>query len=205
MDKSIAKEIFDILKVNIPNAKCELNYKNNFELLVAVILSAQCTDARVNIVTKGLFKHLKTPTDFAFAGIGEIEKLIKPCGFYHNKAKNIKACSMRLVEKYNSVVPSEFDELLQLPGVGRKTASVVLAVGFNKPAMPVDTHLFRVANRLGIYKGRSVEECEREYKKIISEKDWILAHHLFLLFGRYTCKAQRPNCEQCVLKKFCMK
>ena len=205
MEKSTAEEIIKILKLNIEEPKCELNFSNIFELLIAVILSAQCTDARVNIVTKDLFKELKTPEDFAFAPIEKIEQLIKPCGFFHNKARNIKACSIMLMEKFGSNVPSDFNDLTSLPGVGRKTASVVFAVGFNKPAMPVDTHLFRVANRLGIYKGNSVEKCEEEYKKIILKEDWILAHHLFLLFGRYVCKAQRPDCENCYLKKYCKK
>ena len=196
--------LIELLRKKIPNPVCELNFSNVFELLIAVILSAQCTDYRVNIVTKELFLKYKTPEDFVNADKSEIEAIIKPCGFYKNKTKNIVNCCEVLVNEYNSIVPNSLEELVKLPGVGRKTASVVLAVGFKIPAFPVDTHLFRLARRFGIYDGNDVYKCELAYKKVLPENLWIEAHHLILLFGRYYCKAIKPACENCVLKEFCL-
>lgn len=197
------KEIINILRNKIQNPVCELNFNNTFELLIAVILSAQCTDARVNIVTKELFKRFKTPKDFVNVDVSVIEDFIKPCGFYKNKAKNIIGCCEMLCSKFNGIVPNNMEELISLPGVGRKTASVVLAVGFQIPAFPVDTHLFRFAKRFGVYSGNNVEHCEEKYKSLISKADWIDAHHLILLFSRYYCKAIKPACGNCELKKYC--
>ena len=200
-----ALEIINILRNKITNPVCELNFNNVFELLIAVILSAQCTDSRVNIVTKELFKRYKTPEDFVNCNLIDLENSIKTCGFYKNKAKNIVKCCEVLINKFNSKVPKTMDELISLPGVGRKTASVVLAVGYGIPAIPVDTHLFRLAKRLGFYSGNNVFECENAYKELIPEDLWIDAHHLILLFGRYYCKAINPKCNNCELKKFCCK
>lgn len=203
MNKKTAYEIFDILKDLIKYPKTELIYSTDFELLVAVILSAQCTDKRVNLVTKDLFKKYNTPIQFAGLKQEELENLIHPCGFYKNKAKNIIEASKVIVEKYNGCVPQDFNELVKLPGVGRKTASVMLIVAYNLPAMPVDTHVFRVSNRIGLAKTNNVLECEKQLKKLYKKDDWGNLHHLLILFGRYYCKAIKPQCENCVLKNYC--
>lgn len=203
MNKKTAYEIFDILIDLIKYPKTELIYSTDFELLVAVILSAQCTDKRVNLVTKDLFKKYNTPIQFAGLKQEELEILIHPCGFYKNKAKNIIEASKVIVEKYNGCVPQDFDELVKLPGVGRKTASVMLIVAYNLPAMPVDTHVFRVSNRIGLAKTNNVLECENQLKKLYKKDDWGNLHHLLILFGRYYCKAIKPQCENCVLKNYC--
>lgn len=205
MEKLKAKKIIDLLDNFIKNPETELEYSSNFELLVAVILSAQCTDKRVNMVTKTLFKKYNTPYDFANLKQLELEELIHPCGFYHNKAKNIIACSKKLVEEYNGIVPSNFDDLCKLPGVGRKTANVMLIVAFNKPAIPVDTHIFRVSNRIGLTNAKNEFETEQQLMKLFSnyKNDWGKIHHLILLFGRYNCKAIKPQCVNCILKDYC--
>ena len=205
MEKLKAKKIIDILDNFIKNPETELEYSSNFELLVAVILSAQCTDKRVNMVTKTLFKKYNTPYDFANLKQLELEELIHPCGFYHNKAKNIIACSKKLVEEYNGIVPSNFDDLCKLPGVGRKTANVMLIVAFNKPAIPVDTHIFRVSNRIGLTNAKNEFETEQQLMELFSnyKNDWGKIHHLILLFGRYNCKAIKPDCVNCILKDYC--
>ena len=186
-----------------PNPDCELKYSNNFELLVSVILSAQCTDKRVNSVTKDLFQKLKTPKDFAEVPIEKLEKEIYSLGFYHNKAKNIKNASKEIAEKFNGEVPSDFDKLVSLAGVGRKTASVVMAVGFDKPAFAVDTHVFRVANRLGIGSEKSVDECEKSLKNYFDKDKWQKVHLQMVHFGRYICKARNPECEKCNFHGIC--
>ncbi len=192
-------------KINslFPVAKCELNFANNFELLIAVMLSAQCTDKRVNVVTSTLFQKYKTPQDFANADINVLEKEIFSCGFYHNKAKNIINASKDIVSKYDGQVPDTFEDLISLTGVGRKTANVVLAVAFNQDAIAVDTHVFRVSNRLGIAKATNPLACERQLQKAISKDKWSHFHHLLVLFGRYHCKAIKPNCAGCELKELC--
>ena len=196
------KIITELRKI-IPNPVCELDFRNNFELLVAVILSAQCTDKCVNIVTKELFKEYDTPFKLASANPLDVEKIIKPCGFYKNKAKHIIEASKQIVENYGGQVPSEMDKLISLSGVGRKTANVVRAVGFKIPAIAVDTHVFRVSNRLGLANASDVETCEKQLTKNIKESDWIDAHHLILLFGRYYCKAISPNCKECPFASGC--
>ena len=195
--------IYDRLDNLFADAKCELNFSNNFELLVAVMLSAQCTDKRVNQVTNELFKKYKTPDDFANANIEILEQEIFSCGFYHNKAKNIIAMSKDLIQKHNREVPCEFEDLIKLAGVGRKTANVVLAVGFNQDAIAVDTHVFRVSNRLGLVKTKNVLKCELELQKKVSKDKWSVFHHQLVLFGRYYCKAIKPQCNGCVLKDLC--
>lgn len=204
MNKNTSKEIISILKNKIPNPVCELNFTNNFELICAVVLSAQTTDKRVNEVTPKLFSKYPTPYLLSIADINEVKDIISSIGLATNKSKNIIALSKVIHEKYNDEVPSDMNELLKLPGVGRKTASVVQAVGFKIPAMPVDTHLHRMAIRLGYAPQKSdVLDAERLYKKYIPINDWIDAHHLLLLFGRYYCTAFKPKCEQCELINYC--
>lgn len=196
-------KILDLLEEEHKNAECELNYSSSFELLVAVILSAQCTDKRVNIVTKDLFKIASTPIEFVNLEIEELEKLIKPCGFFRNKAKNIKACAAQLVNEYNSVVPESFEELIKLAGVGRKTANVMCSVAFNKQAIAVDTHVLRLSNRIGFIKSDSPLKVEEKLQKIIPKDRWSESHHLLIHHGRYTCKAISPNCKECSIKDLC--
>lgn len=182
---------------------CELNYGSIFELLVAVILSAQCTDKRVNSVTKELFKKYNKPEDFVNVSTEELEKLIFSCGFYKNKAKNIKKMSKDLIEKYNGEVPSTIEELMALSGVGRKTANVVLSEGFKKNAFAVDTHVFRVSHRLSLSKAKTADKTEFDLKQVFDENLWSEIHFYMVLFGRYICKSQRPKCEECKLKQYC--
>lgn len=205
MDKKIALKIYELLNDFIKNPVSELEYSSNFELLVAVMLSAQCTDKRVNIVTRELFKKYNTAKQFANLDVLELEKLIHPCGFYHNKAKNIIASAKKICDEFNGEVPSDFNSLVSLPGVGRKTANVMLIVAFNTPAIPVDTHIFRVSNRLGLTNAKTETECEKQLTKLYKDNKelWGKLHHLILLFGRYNCKAIKPNCEGCILSDYC--
>ncbi|MBQ7307841.1 MAG: endonuclease III [Clostridia bacterium] len=198
-----SKFILDYLKQKFPEAKCELNYSNIFELLIAVILSAQCTDKRVNQVTQILFKKYPTMYELQNANLVDVEEIIKPCGMYHQKAKNLILCSQRLVKFFSGQVPNTIEELTTLNGVGHKTASVVLCEGFKIPAMPVDTHIFRVSKRLGLSNGKTVEKVEEDLKKIYPESDWIDLHFRIVLFGRYFCKAIKPECINCGLKDIC--
>ena len=197
-----------LLKLNnlFPNPKCELNYSNNFELLIAVMLSAQCTDKRVNLVSEKLFERFKTPSDFASADVEEIEKLIKSCGLYKSKARHIKECCEKLVSDFDSIVPSTMESLTSLSGVGRKSANVVRSVGFNIPSVAVDTHVLRVSNRLGLYFGKNVKQCEEVICSKFDEKDWNNIHYLMVLFGRYMCKASiksNVKCVDCPFKSIC--
>lgn len=196
------KQIFEILKNKFPAADCELNFNNNYELIVAVILSAQCTDKRVNIVTPNLFKKYPTVKDLANANEQELKNIIHSCGFYNNKSKNLIAMAKDVCQKFGGEIPSDYDDLISLSGVGRKTANVVMAVGFGKDAIAVDTHVFRVSNRLGI-KSKNPLECEKQLQKIFDQKDWSHLHYLLVLFGRYYCKAIKPECSNCKLKEFC--
>lgn len=197
------KKFVDKLKSLYPDAKSELNFKTPFELLVAVVLAAQCTDKRVNAVTEKLFKVASTPAQFAHMSIGEIEEHIKSINFFHNKAKAIFEASNAIVKKFGGVVPKTVEELVSLPGVGIKSASVILAAGFNIPALPVDTHVFRVSNRLGIAQAKTPEEMHEKLKKIVPVDFWIDFHHSIVLHGRYVCKAAKPDCANCELKQFC--
>ena len=204
MNKQKSKEILDILKEIIVNPAPELVFHNTFELIIAVVLSAQTTDKRVNMTTKELFKKYPDPLSLSQADYDTVEEIVRPLGLSKTKAKNIIALSDILHKEYMDIVPSDFNRLVKLPGVGRKTASVVLAVGFNLPAMPVDTHLYRMAQRLGYIKeADSIKGAEDAYKKYIPKDEWAKAHHLFLLFGRYHCKAMNPECLDCKLKKYC--
>lgn len=197
------EKIQNYLNELFPAPVCELNYKNNFELLVAVILSAQCTDKRVNIVTKELFKKYNTPKDFAFLEQEELEKLIYSCGFYKNKAKYIISASKDILERFNGQVPSTQQQLKSLSGVGQKTANVVYSVGFGGDAIAVDTHVFRVSHRLNLSTEKDPTKVEQDLCKIFKKKDWGKLHYQFVLFGRYKCKSQRPDCKDCKLKDIC--
>lgn len=196
-------DVINVLKSEIPEPKCELNFKNNYELLISVILSAQCTDKRVNIVTKELFKLYPSPHSLANANQEEIEKLIHSCGFYRNKAKNIISACKSIVNDFNGIVPSTKEELLKLDGVGEKTANVVFSVGFGGEAIAVDTHVFRVSNRLGISNSKTPLECEKQLQKFFSRENWSISHHLLVLFGRYICSARNPKCNDCKLNNLC--
>ena len=196
-------KIFKILKKENPSPTTELNYKDVFTLLVAVVLSAQSTDKGVNKVTEKLFKKADTPEKMYKLGISKIKNLIKNIGLFNSKAKNVFLLSKKLIEEFNSVVPDNRDELIKLPGVGRKTANVILNTYFNKPFIAVDTHLFRLGNRIGLAKGKNVLEVENNYLKIIP--NWAMkdAHHWLILHGRYVCKARNPECNVCKIKEFC--
>lgn len=198
-----ANVIFERLKGRFKVANCELEFSNNFELLVAVMLSARCTDKKVNQVTKSLFKIYPTPICLANAKQEELEQAIYSCGFYKNKAKNLINMAKDLIERFDGQVPSNFDDLLSLSGVGRKTANVCLYVGFKKPAIAVDTHVFRLSNRLGLCKTKTPLDTELALQKLIDKKNWGEFHHLLVLFGRYVCKSQRPLCQECELRDLC--
>ena len=202
MDKKY-QDIFNVLDKLIPNPQSELKFNNEFELLVAVMLSAQCTDKRVNIVTEELFKVYKTPEDFAKLNIEELEKYVKSCNYYHNKAKNIINASKQIVDNFGGKVPSSHEDLVSLAGVGNKTANVVQAVAFKDQALPVDTHILRVSNRLGFVDTKNPTICERKLKELFVGCDYAKLHHLLLLFGRYYCTARNPKCENCVFKDKC--
>ena len=197
------QKILDELKKMHPDAGCELNYGTPFELLVAVILSAQCTDKRVNEVTKDLFKKYNNPEQYATMTPAELEPLIHSCGFFHNKAVNIIGAAKGIVDRFGGEVPKTMAELTSLPGVGRKTASVVMTVAFDEPAMPVDTHVFRVSGRLGLSHGKNPEQVEKDLKDLYPPSDWNIVHHTLIFHGRYICKALRPNCSECTLTEYC--
>lgn len=203
MDTKEATRIYDILATTHPQAECELSFRSPYQLLVAVILSAQCTDARVNKVTRVLFETLDTPQKIAALTEEELIPYIKSCGFYNNKAKNIIAMSKDIVENYGGEVPDDFDKLTRLAGVGRKTASVVCAVAFGQPAVPVDTHVFRVSHRLGIASGKTPFEVENEIKELFPAEKWNTLHHYLIFHGRYVCHSQRPACDACTLRNIC--
>lgn len=183
--------------------KCELVFHSDYELLVAVILSAQCTDKRVNLVTAELFRDYNTAEKMITLSQEELEQKIRTCGFFHNKAKHILEMSNDLIQKHNGKVPSNKEELKALAGVGEKTANVVLAVAFNVPAIAVDTHVFRVSNRIGLANGKTVSKVQKDLEKNLPKDKWIKMHYVLVLHGRYVCKAQRPLCEICELKDVC--
>lgn len=205
MNKKKASEIINRLASVYPNAKPELEFNSNYQLLVAVILSAQCTDARVNLVTKGLFKDYGTPTKMLNLKVDELSKIILPCGLNNSKAKNIIGATKVIVEKFGGQVPSSFDDLLSLPGVGRKTADVVYSVAFGGDAIAVDTHVFRVSNRIGLVKENNAYNTEKSLMKIIDKSLWSKSHHYLIFHGRRVCKARKPDCENCQIKDLCEK
>ena len=196
-------EILKTLEETYPDAKPGLEFKNPFELLIATILSAQCTDRQVNKCTPALFAAYPNASAMAQAEPAELSQYIKSCGFYNNKTKNILAACKEIVEKYGGEVPSEREALQSLPGVGRKTANVVLSNAFGIPAIAVDTHVFRVSNRLGLADAKNVEKTEMQLMENIPEEKWSQAHHWLIWHGRKVCKARNPECEICTLSKLC--
>lgn len=203
VDKNNILQVIDLLNLQHPNAKCELDYTTPFELLIAVILSAQCTDKRVNIVTKKLFAEYNTPWKIMDMPQELLEKLIFSCGFYRNKAINIIKASKDICLKYNGNVPSDLLQLQTLAGVGRKTANVICAEAFSQDAIAVDTHLLRISERLGIDKSRNPLKVEKSLMSIIPKHLWSKSHHLFIFHGRYICGASKCKCDECLIKKFC--
>ena len=201
MDKN--KKIIEILKEEYKDPKCELNYSSPFELLVAVVLSAQCTDKRVNQVTSELFKTHNTAQSIANMNINDLEEAIKPCGFYHNKAKALKSLSEDIVNRFNGEFPKTKAELKTLAGVGEKTANVVVSLIFNEPAIAVDTHVFRVSNRLGLANASTPDKTQKQLEEIISKDYWSKAHYALVLHGRYVCKAIKPKCDSCKFTSVC--
>ena len=195
--------LFKNLSKVIKNPKSDLKYKSKFTLLVSVVLSAQCTDVNVNNVTKNLYKKYNKPEHFVKLGRKRIEVLIKKINFFRNKAKSVYLLSKQLIEQHNSKVPKDFEKLIALPGVGRKTASVVLNEGFGLPTIAVDTHVFRVSNRTGLAYGKNPDEVQQNLYKIVPKKYLKKAGHTILLHGRYTCKARKPLCKICVIRKYC--
>lgn len=207
MSKMLSKKkiniVLDILEVTFPDARAELDFTNPFELLIATILSAQCTDVQVNKTTKELFKDLKTPYDYIELSQDELGKRIRSCGFYNTKSKNILATCHILIDKYGGEIPETLEELMTLPGVGRKTANVVVSNAFDTPAIAVDTHVFRVSNRIGLTKSNNVLDTEKDLMNNIDRDRWTKAHHLLIFHGRRICKAQRPLCEECPIREYC--
>ncbi len=195
--------LFKNLSKTIKNPKSDLRYKNKFALLVSVVLSAQCTDVNVNNVTKNIYPKYNKPEHFVKLGRKKIEKLIKSIGLFRNKAKSVYLLSKQLIKKHNGKVPNNFEDLNALPGVGRKTASVVLNEGFGLPTIAVDTHVFRVSNRTGLAYGKNPDEVQQNLYKVIPKKYLKKAGHTILLHGRYTCKARKPLCKMCVIRKYC--
>lgn len=207
VDKAQAAErvrkILPILNNIYPEAGTALRFKNPLELLIATILSAQCTDLRVNMVTKDLFKKYKSAKDWAKANIKEIESDVRSTGFYHNKAINIKGACSEIIERFKGMVPDTMDELVTLPGVGRKTANVVLGNAFGKPAIACDTHVIRLSGRLGLSENSDAVKLEFDLAEIVPKKDWTVFSHLLILHGRNICKARNPDCENCPISKYC--
>ncbi|MCB5238700.1 endonuclease III [Niallia alba] len=204
LKKDEIRYCLDTMGEMFPEAHCELVHSNPFELVIAVSLSAQCTDALVNKVTKNLFQKYKTPEDYLSVSIEELQNDIRSIGLYRNKAKNIQKLCQMVLEKYNGEIPMDRDELINLPGVGRKTANVVVSVAYNIPAIAVDTHVERVSKRLGICRWKdSVLEVEKTLMKKVPKDEWSVTHHRMIFFGRYHCKAQNPQCAVCPLLALC--
>jgi endonuclease-3 len=198
-----AARTLSVLNARYPQVRTQLLYRNPFELLVATILSAQCTDNQVNRVTPGLFACMRTPGDFVKAPIGEIERLVRPTGFYRNKARNIKACCQALVEHQGGEVPRTMEELVALPGVGRKTANVVLGAAFDTPGVVVDTHVARISGRLGLTRHQVPEKIETDLMRVIPKEEWSDFSLRLIFFGREICTARKPKCPACPMQPFC--
>ncbi len=204
--KARARRILSLLKKAYPHAKCSLDHENPLQLLVATILSAQCTDARVNIVTPKLFSRYRTARDFAGADIRELETLVRSTGFYRNKAKNIKAACRIIAEKHGGSVPRTMPEMLELPGVARKTANIVLGNIYGViEGVPVDTHAIRISHLLGWTKNTAQEKIERDLMALLPREDWLKASDLFVFHGRAVCIARHPKCSECPVEKYCPK
>jgi len=197
-------KIIEILKETYPDAKCSLDFNTPFQMMVAVVLSAQCTDARVNQVTPEIFKKYPEPIDFANMELSLLEELIHSCGFYKNKAKNIKAAATKIVNEYNGQLPNTMEELVNLPGVGRKSANVIMLEAFNAPqGIAVDSHAKRISNRLGLSNASNPVQIEKDLIKKFNKKYFYDVNHLLVWHGRNLCKAQNPNCEKCPLQTYC--
>lgn len=202
--KKEAKEIINILKNYYPETTCSLNFKTPFQMVIAVMLSAQCTDERVNKTTPLLFKDYGTPEKMAKIDIKKLEEIIHPCGFYKNKAKNALECSKKLITDYNSIVPNNMKDLMSLPGVGRKSANVIMLEAFNDPqGIAVDTHAKRISNKIGLSNNSDPEKIEQDLLKQFDKIDWKDVNHLLVWHGRYTCTARNPKCDKCPLSKIC--
>lgn len=204
MENNRVNELINILRKTYPDAKCSLNFKTPFELVVAVSLSAQCTDDRVNKTTPILFKTCKTIQDYADINLNILEKLIHPCGFYKNKAKNIKNCANQIIENYNGIVPNNINALMTLSGIGRKSANVIMLEAFGEAGgIAVDTHCKRIANRIGLSNEKEPSKIELDLLKKIDPSDYKDVNHLFIWHGRYTCTARNPLCDKCSIKHLC--
>lgn len=203
MKKENIEKTLKVLSETYPNAKCALEFKSPYELLVSTILSAQCTDVRVNQVTEELYKEYNTPEKMISLTEEELGEKIKSCGFYKNKSKNILGATRDIIQKYGGEVPKTMEELIELPGVGRKTANVVLSNAFGVPAIAVDTHVFRVSNRLGISKGDTPDQVEKGLMENVPREMWSDTHHYLIWHGRQICKARKPQCEICPLAPYC--
>lgn len=201
--KQRALEINELLKNEYADAKCTLNYRTDYELLIATRLSAQCTDERVNMITSVLFERYKSLDEFAKANINELERIIKSCGFYHEKAKNIKDMCNMLINDYNGILPDTIDELVKLPGVGRKTANLIVGEIFNKPAVVVDTHCIRLSNRLGLCDTKDPAKIEVIIKKLLPYTETMNFCHCLVYHGRKVCTARKPKCGECILQNLC--
>lgn len=197
------KGIIEWFKVNMPAPRSELNHLNAYQLIISVVLSAQCTDKRVNMVTPALFEKYPTPEDLAGATFEEVFPYIRTVSYPNNKAKHIIGLAQKLVTDYGSVVPDDIDELQKLPGVGRKSANVVASVIYDKPVIAVDTHVFRISRRLGLSEGKTVEAVEKDLTKNIPENLRAISHHWLILHGRYVCIARNPKCSECGISGFC--
>ncbi len=200
----VISDVLDILEKTYPDAKAELNYTTPYELLIATILSAQCTDVRVNKTTEVLFQKYNTPEKMVTLSIDDLGNIIKSCGFYNSKSKNILLTSQILIDKHDSKVPDTMKELTKLPGVGRKTANVVLSNAFDIPSIAVDTHVFRVSNRIGIANAINVEETEKQLRRRIDRNRWSKSHHTLIFHGRRICKSRSPRCEICPVNSYCL-
>lgn len=201
--KEKVKEIIKILSKEFPDARVALKYSNPFELLIATILSAQCTDIKVNQVTANLFKKYKSPKDFLKVDLEKLEDEIRPTGFYKNKAKAIKSCCKELIERFNGEVPKTLEELITLPGVGRKTANVILGNAYRIPGIVVDTHVQRVSKRIGLTKNEDATKIEFDLMEIVPKEEWTHFSNLLIWHGRNTCKAMKPLCKDCLICNFC--
>jgi len=204
LNRSKTLNLIQLLDQSIKNPETALKYRNKFTLLTSVVLSAQCTDTNVNNVTKNIYNKYYTPQHFVDLKINKITKLINSIGLFNTKAKSLYYLSKILIEKHNGKVPDNFEELILLPGVGRKTANVVLNEAFNKPTIGVDTHVFRVSNRTGLAAGKNPDQVEKKLLKILPKKYLKKAHHLILLHGRHVCKSRNPLCTKCIINKICI-
>ena len=204
MNKKKAIEIFELLKKQYPDAQCSLDFNTPFEMMVAVMLSAQCTDERVNKVTSEFFPKYNTPQAFADMPLEDIENLIHSCGFYKNKAKNLKLASQKILTDFNGEVPQTMEELMSIPGVGRKSANVIMLEAFNNPqGIAVDTHAKRISNRIGFSSAKEPQKIEQDLLKLFPKEYYYDANHILIWHGRNTCRAQNPNCENCCIKHLC--